>query len=83
MKKLNIPFRNAHSITGNIVKKAEELNIGLEEIPLNILQHFCKDINENIYSFISLDASLNNRTSFGGTATENVKKMIEFYKNTL
>lgn len=81
VKQLNIPFREAHSITGNIVKKAEELNISLEEVPLNIMQEYCKDIKNDVFDYINIENSLNSRTSFGGTASQNVLNMIKYYKN--
>lgn len=81
VKKLNIPFRDAHHITGNIVKKAEELDVKLEDVPLEIMQQFCKDIQDDVFDSIKMEVSLNSRKSFGGTAPENVKKAVEYYKN--
>ena len=83
VKKLNIPFRDAHHITGSIVKKAESLNLGLEELDLKIMQEFCKDIEQDIFEFINIENSLNARTSFGGTAVNNIKNIINYYKNNL
>ena len=80
VKKLNIPFREAHKITGNIVKKAEELNVSLDNLPLNIMQEYCNKIEEDIYKFINIENSLNNRKSYGGTAINNIKEMIKYYK---
>lgn len=83
VKKLNIPFREAHHITGNIVKKAEESNLSLEDVPLHIMQEVCKDINNDVYDYIKMEISLNSRKSYGGTAPENVKNMIIYYKQTI
>lgn len=83
VKKLNIPFRESHKITGNIVKKAEELKLNLEDLPLNIMKEYCNLIDEDIYNFINIENSLNSRKSYGGTASENVKEMIKYYKSKL
>ena len=78
VKKLNIPFRDAHKITGNIVKKAEELELNLDELPLKTMQEYCDKIESDVYDSINIRNSLNSRKSYGGTA--NVKDMIRYYK---
>lgn len=83
VKKLNIPFRESHKITGNIVKKAEELKLNLEDLPLDIMKEYCNLINEDVYNFINIENSLNSRKSYGGTASENVKEMIKYYRSRL
>ena len=80
VKTLNIPFREAHHITGEIVKRAELLSVDLEHLELKYMQEICKDIKDDVYKYINLETSLNSRKSFGGTAIKNVKEMIEFYK---
>ena len=81
VKKLNIPFREAHKITGSIVKKAEELELNLDDLPLEIMQKYCNKIENDVYESINVKNSLNGRKSYGGTATDNVKCMIEYYKS--
>ena len=83
VKKLNIPFRESHKITGNIVKKAEELKLNLEDLPLDIMKEYCNLIDEDVYNFINIENSLNSRKSYGGTASENVKEMIKYYRSRL
>lgn len=83
VKKLNIPFRESHKITGNIVKKAEELKLNLEDLPLYIMKEYCNLIDEDVYNFINIENSLNSRKSYGGTASENVKEMIKYYRSRL
>ena len=77
VKHLNIPFREAHSITGQIVKIAEDKNLSLEKLQLHDMQTICKDIKEDVFEFIKLETSLNTRKSYGGTAPECVKKAVE------
>ncbi len=83
VKKLNIPFRESHKITGNIVKKAEELKSNLEDLSLDIMKEYCNLIDEDVYNFINIENSLNSRKSYGGTASENVKEMIKYYRSRL
>lgn len=77
VKELNIPFRDAHHITGNIVKLAEDNGLALENMALKDMQSVCKDIKENVFEFIKMENSLNSRKSFGGTAPERVKEAIK------
>ena len=73
VRELGLPFRTAHHATGRIVSLAEERGCQLEELPLDIMQTVESGINEGIYSVLSVDASANSRTSFGGTAPDMVK----------
>lgn len=77
---LNIPFREAHHITGKIVNIAEERNCALSDVPLEDMQKIESGINENIYQALSLDNSFCSRNSYGGTAPECVSDMISFYE---
>ncbi len=73
VRTLNKPFREAHHIAGNIVKRAEELGITLDKLPLNEMQKVEPGITNEIVTVLSLEASLNSRTSFGGTAPVRVR----------
>lgn len=73
VRELGLPFRTAHHATGRIVSLAEERGCQLEALPLDIMQTVESGINEGIYSVLSVDASANSRTSFGGTAPDMVK----------
>ena len=77
VKKLNIPFREAHKITGNIVKYAEENNKFLENLSLKEINTFCSSIKNDVFDFIKIENCLNSRNSFGGTAPSIVKKAIK------
>ena len=76
VKKINIPFREAHRITGEIVKIAEKKNVELEKLELKDMQKICDKINNDVFDYININTSLNSRKSYGGTAIENVKQMI-------
>ena len=72
---LNIPFRNAHHITGEIVAIAHRKNLELSDMILSDMQAIEPRITGDIYSVLSVESSVKSRTSYGGTAPKNVKKM--------
>ena len=83
VKNCDIPFREAHFITGDAVSKSEELGIDLSEISLFELQKIDSRIDENVLSLLSLRNSMNSRISKGGTATSETKNQIEFIEKWL
>jgi argininosuccinate lyase len=76
VQNLGIPFRKCHSISGRIVKIAEEKGCRLDELSLEDMQSVESKINNKIFSVLSVENSVASRTSFGGTAPDNVKKAI-------
>jgi argininosuccinate lyase len=76
VREAGMPFREAHHITGRAVKAAEERGCGLAELPLDELQAIDGRIDERIYDVLSVDASVRSRTSYGGTAPEQVRQQI-------
>ena len=79
----DIPFREAHHITGAAVKLAESRNVGLAELPLADLQAIDTRIDERVFEALSVDASVAARASYGGTAPEQVKLQVERAKQAL
>jgi argininosuccinate lyase len=71
-----IPFREAHHITGSAVKRAEQLGVALDALPIAELQAIDARIDERVYGVLSVDASVASRTSFGGTAPARVRGAI-------
>ncbi|NWH07594.1 MAG: argininosuccinate lyase [Alphaproteobacteria bacterium] len=78
-----VPFREAHHIAGRAVKRAEALGLKLPDLPLGELQAIDARINGDVYSVLSVDASVRSRTSFGGTAPQNVLSQIQFWRGKL
>ena len=83
VQKCNIPFREAHFITGKAVAKSEELKIDLSDIELSYLQAIDGRISEDVLQFLSITNSMNARTSEGGTATLRTKEQLEYFKKFL
>lgn len=77
VRELGIAFRNAHHITGSIVKLAESSARQLHEVTLAEMQIIEPKITEKVFEFISVEKSVNSRNSFGGTAPSQVKAAIK------
>lgn len=80
VEKCDIPFREAHFITGKAVAKSEELKIDLSDIELKYLQEIDSRINEDVLEFLVLKNSMNARTSAGGTSTVRTKEQLEKFR---
>lgn len=77
VQNLNIPFRQAHHITGAVVKRAETLGIPLADLPLAEMQAIEPGITADVFRVLDPVASAASRTSFGGTAPVRVKEAIQ------
>ena len=71
---LKKPFRDAHSISGKIVRLAEKQNKPIEELSLTEMQNIEPNITLEVFNILNIDTALNSRNSFGATAPDNVKK---------
>jgi len=67
-----MPFRQAHHVTGSLVKLAEDKNCGLEDLSLDDMQSIESGISEDVFAVLGVDNSVASRTSEGGTAPANV-----------
>jgi argininosuccinate lyase len=74
---LGLPFRRAHHLTGEIVKRAEARGCTLAELPLDELQAIEPAITQAVYEALEIDRSVASRTSFGGTAPARVREAAE------
>ncbi len=83
VRELQLPFREAHEITGKAVALAEAKGLELAAVPLKDLQALHAGIHSGVYEVLSLEASLNSRRSYGGTAPAEVKNRIAQWKTEL
>jgi argininosuccinate lyase len=74
VRELKMPFRDAHHVTGSIVKVAESQNLTLDTLPLAAMQAVEPRITKDVYSVLSVENSVKSRVSYGGTAPQNVLK---------
>ncbi|MAH84790.1 MAG: argininosuccinate lyase [Rhodospirillaceae bacterium TMED8] len=77
VRSLAMPFREAHKVTGGLVKMAEEKNCGLENLSLEEMQTVEAGITDDIYSVLSVDNALASRKSYGGAAPHNVSQAVK------
>ncbi|HYF23004.1 MAG TPA: argininosuccinate lyase [Caulobacteraceae bacterium] len=83
VRELNLPFREAHHVTGRAVKRAESLGVDLAQLPLEELRALHPGVTEAVYKVLTPEASCASRTSYGGTAPEQVRAQIARWKDRL
>lgn len=74
---LGMPFRDAHHVTGALVKLAEDKGCGLEDLSLADMQGVEVGITDQVFEVLGVENSVNSRTSQGGTAPANVLAAVE------
>jgi argininosuccinate lyase len=83
VRQAGIPFREAHHITGAAVKLAESRGIALDQLPLEDLKAIDARIDESVYAALSVDASVAARSSYGGTAPDQVRMQVAAARKAL
>jgi len=81
--KKGIPFRDAHEISGKLVKQCIDNKTDLFSLDLNEYKKFSNLIEDDIYSAISLETCVNERNLTGGPAFSAVEKSIATAKSEL
>ncbi len=76
VRALGLPFREAHHVTGALVKRAEERGIDLPELSLTEMTAVHPGITAEVYEVLGVDNSVASRVSYGGTAPEQVRTQI-------
>jgi argininosuccinate lyase len=72
VRTLEMPFREAHHVTGRIVAAAERNGVALDALPLAAMQEIEPRITKDALRVLSVERSVASRTSLGGTAPKNV-----------
>ena len=83
VREADIPFREAHHITGAAVKLAEQKGAALDELSLEELKAIDDRIDERVYTALSVEASVAARSSYGGTAPEQVMRQVDAAREAL
>jgi argininosuccinate lyase len=83
VRTLKLPFREAHHITGRIVAKASDAGVALHKLPLKEMQAVEPKITAKALDALSVQKSVASRTSFGGTAPQNVRAQAEAWRKRL
>lgn len=83
VRELRVPFREAHEITGRIVRVAEDAGVAeLAHLPLSEFQAVDPRITEAARTLLTVEKSVESRDSYGGTAPQRVREQIERWKET-
>jgi argininosuccinate lyase len=76
VRDLGLAFREAHHITGTLVRLAEQKGCGLAELPLAEMQRIESRITAELRAGLTVEAAVEGRTSLGGTAPANVRRAV-------
>ena len=83
VRQADIPFREAHHITGAAVKLADEKGVALDGLAIADLKAIDERIDERVFDALSVDASVAARASYGGTAPVRVREQVAAAKQRL
>ena len=83
VRALGLPFREAHHVTGTLVRMAEDRGCDLPDLSLGDMQGVHAGITEDVFSVLTIDASVASRTSYGGTAPVRVREQIARWTEAL
>ena len=76
VRELGTPFRDAHRVTGALVKLAENRGGGLADLSLEEMQTVEPRLTGAVFGVLTVQYSVASRTSFGGTAPDNVRAAV-------
>lgn len=83
VRSLNMPFRDAHHVTGALVKLAEDKGCDLPDLSLADMQSVHDKITKDVFDVLGVHNSVASRTSYGGTAPSEVRAQVKRWKDLL
>ncbi len=83
VRETNLPFREAHHVTGALVAMAESKGCDLPDLTLEDMQSVNKEITADIFDVLGVHNSVASRQSYGGTAPSQVRAQIARWKEIL
>ncbi|MDF1599233.1 argininosuccinate lyase [Mesorhizobium sp. YIM 152430] len=83
VREAGLPFREAHHVTGRAVALAESRKTTLDKLTIDELKSIDGRITDGIFQVLSVQASVKSRTSFGGTAPQEVRRQIRYWTKRL
>ncbi len=84
VRELGVAFRDAHHMTGQLVKLAEDRECALDELSLEDIRAICgRDVSGDVFSALSVEESVASRRSYGGTAPERVREQVLRWREQL
>jgi len=79
----NLSFREAYKISAKLVNYAEKKKKKLNDLSFDEVKRMQGNLNKNVMKIFNVTNSVNMKTSYGGTSTKNIKKMISKLKKEL
>ncbi|WP_395004872.1 argininosuccinate lyase [Cypionkella sp.] len=83
VRALNLPFRDAHHVTGTLVAMAEKNGCDLPDLSLSDMQSVHAGITTEVYSVLGVQNSVRSRMSYGGTSPTRVAEQVARWKQIL
>ena len=83
VREKGMAFRDAHHVTGALVALANEKDCALHQLSICDMRSIDKQIDEDVYSVLSVENSVASRISYGGTAPEQVRSQIKRWREIL
>lgn len=83
VRALNMPFRDAHHVTGTLVAMAESRGCDLPDLTLEDMTSVHEHITEEVFGVLGVHNSVASRTSYGGTAPAQVRQQVARWKDAL
>jgi len=72
-----VPFREAHEVAGKAVRAGLAAQEPLEDLPIGALRSIHPAIDEEVYSVLTIEATLDKRLAFGGTSPDRVREAAD------
>jgi argininosuccinate lyase len=83
VKTLNLPFREAHHVTGTLVAMAEKKGCDLPDLSIQEMTSVHEGITQDVYSVLGVENSVRSRMSYGGTSPVRVAEQVARWKAAL
>ena len=83
VRALGLPFREAHHVTGALVAMAESMDCDLPDLSLADMKSVHSGITMDVFDVLGVQNSVASRTSYGGTAPEQVRAQVARWKERL
>jgi argininosuccinate lyase len=79
-REIGMPFREAHHVTGRLVRLADEQACSLAELSLSVMKEVEPRIDERVYAVLGVENSVRSRNSFGGTSPERIVEQVRQWR---
>jgi argininosuccinate lyase len=83
VRALNLPFRDAHHVTGTLVAMAEKKGCDLPDLTITEMKSVHDGITQEVYSVLGVENSVRSRMSYGGTSPVRVAEQVARWKMLL